>query len=308
MQEAPQHSLAEGEVGLVSGRHAATFSGASFPGRAGRRGGGVTVSLNRVAMPSLERRVVLSSSELSSSYLLFFSLNLFLDERVRTKPVSLGHLGDFGLQAVHVAASITAVTQQQAIIVVSLPADLAILDNKHRSEAHHLGDVPQRLLQVAPLNVSLQVGQPQHGQVHGMCAETRKAGPLLLSSNNPVITWVGFVFKVLEIITCGVWIWDCVRLKKKTARLRSLHLQVAPGRTTKADMSFYCHSDPPSAPCGQDCCLCSLSSACDRAWGGSLDRAWQEGLEMKEAERGGVLQQEHRKQVVWGQRPVALPG
>lgn len=43
--------------------------------------GGVTVSLYRVAMPPLLRRVVVSSSELSSSYLLFFTLVLFLDER-----------------------------------------------------------------------------------------------------------------------------------------------------------------------------------------------------------------------------------
>lgn len=37
-------------------------------------------SLYRVAMPP-ERRVVISSSELSSSYLLFFTLVLFLQER-----------------------------------------------------------------------------------------------------------------------------------------------------------------------------------------------------------------------------------
>ena len=42
-----------------------------------------------------------------------------------TKPVSLWHLGDFGSQAIHVAATITAVTQQQAVIVVSFPAHLA---------------------------------------------------------------------------------------------------------------------------------------------------------------------------------------
>lgn len=39
------------------------------------------VSLYRVAMPPLRRVVVVSSSELSSSYLLFFTLFLFLDER-----------------------------------------------------------------------------------------------------------------------------------------------------------------------------------------------------------------------------------
>lgn len=50
----------------------------------------------------------------------------------RTKPVSLWHLGDFGPQAVHVAATITAVTQQQAVVIVALPADLASL-NKTRN-------------------------------------------------------------------------------------------------------------------------------------------------------------------------------
>jgi len=54
----------------------------------------------------------------------------------RTKPVSLWHLGDFGLQAVHVAATITAVTQQEAIIVVSLPANLAILEEKQSRSPH----------------------------------------------------------------------------------------------------------------------------------------------------------------------------
>lgn len=40
------------------------------------------VSLCRVAMPALRRGVVvMSSSELSSSYLLFFTLVRFLDER-----------------------------------------------------------------------------------------------------------------------------------------------------------------------------------------------------------------------------------
>lgn len=48
----------------------------------------------------------------------------------RTKPVSLWHLSDFGPQAVHVAATITAITQQQAIIIVSLPTNLAGLDKK----------------------------------------------------------------------------------------------------------------------------------------------------------------------------------
>lgn len=121
-------------------------------------------SLWRVAMPPL-RRGAISSSELSSSYRFFFILVLFLHKRTEvlsvcqrnpglnvsnllwkmafprfpksssdlvnaggTKPVSLGHLGDFGLQTVHVTTAITAVTQQQAIIVVSFPAHLASLD------------------------------------------------------------------------------------------------------------------------------------------------------------------------------------
>lgn len=81
-----------------------------------------------------------------------------------------------------------------------------------RSEAHHFGWVPERLLQVAPLNVTLEVGQTQHGQVQRVCGDTWQAGPLLLSSHNPVIMWVSVMFIVLEVITCGVWIWDCVGL------------------------------------------------------------------------------------------------
>lgn len=48
----------------------------------------------------------------------------------RTKPVSLWHLGDFGFQTVHVTTAIAAIAQQQAIIIVSLPADLASLKTK----------------------------------------------------------------------------------------------------------------------------------------------------------------------------------
>lgn len=120
----------------------------------------------RVAMPPL-RRGTISSSELSSSYRFFFILLLFLHERSkglsvcqinshqvkhvyllrlleikkkksssdlvnagRTKPVSLWHLGDFGFQTVHVTTAIAAITQQQAIVIVSLPADLASLKTK----------------------------------------------------------------------------------------------------------------------------------------------------------------------------------
>lgn len=84
-----------------------------------------------------------------------------------------------------------------------------------RSEAHHLGWVPERLFQVASLNVSLKVCQPQHGQVHRVCGDTWQARPLLLGSHNPVIMGVSVMFIILEVIACGVWIWDCVGLKKQ---------------------------------------------------------------------------------------------
>lgn len=50
-----------------------------------------------------------------------------LSDTSGTKPVSLWNLGDFRPQAVHVAATIAAVTQQQALIIVSLLANLADL-------------------------------------------------------------------------------------------------------------------------------------------------------------------------------------
>lgn len=48
-----------------------------------------------------------------------------LSDTSGTKPVSLWNLGDFRPQAVHVAATIAAVAQQQALIIVSLLANLA---------------------------------------------------------------------------------------------------------------------------------------------------------------------------------------
>lgn len=87
-----------------------------------------------------------------------------------------------------------------------------------RSEAHHFGRIPKRLLQVAPLDVTLKVGQPQHGQVQRVRGDTRQARPLLLSSHNPVIVWVSVVFIVLEVVACGVWIWDCVGLDRGDER------------------------------------------------------------------------------------------
>lgn len=91
---------------------------------------------------------------------------------------------------------------------------------RERSEAQHFGRVPQRLLQVASLDVSLEVGQPQHRQVHRVCGHTWQVGPLLLSSHNPVITRVGVMFIVLEVVTCGVWIWDGVGLKKEAGTVQ----------------------------------------------------------------------------------------
>lgn len=80
------------------------------------------------------------------------------------------------------------------------------------SEAHHLRWVPQRLLQVAPFDVALKVGQAQHGQVQRVRGDARKAGPLLLGSNDPVVVRVGVVLVVLEVVACGIWVWDCVGL------------------------------------------------------------------------------------------------
>lgn len=83
-----------------------------------------------------------------------------------------------------------------------------------RSEAHHFSWVPEGLLQVASLNVALEVGQTQHGQVQRVRGDTGQARPLLLRPHDPVVMRVSVVFIVLEVIACGVWIWDCVGLKK----------------------------------------------------------------------------------------------
>ena len=45
-------------------------------------------------------------------------------------PVALGDGGDFGFVAVGVAAFVTAVAQQQQVLVVALLTDLAVLRNK----------------------------------------------------------------------------------------------------------------------------------------------------------------------------------
>lgn len=87
-----------------------------------------------------------------------------------------------------------------------------------RSQAHHLCRVPERLLQVPPFDVPLKVCQAQHRQVQRVGGDARKAGPLFLRSNNPVIMWVGIVFVVLEVVTCGIWVWDCVGLHKHGER------------------------------------------------------------------------------------------
>lgn len=83
---------------------------------------------------------------------------------------------------------------------------------RERSEAHHLGRVPQRLLQVAPLDVALQVGQPQHGQVQGVRGDARQPRPLLLGPHDPVVVRVGVVLVVLEVVAGGVRVWGCVGL------------------------------------------------------------------------------------------------
>lgn len=51
-----------------------------------------------------------------------------LGHAVWTKPVSLWHLRELGSQAVHVAAAVAAIAQQQALVVVALLANLARLD------------------------------------------------------------------------------------------------------------------------------------------------------------------------------------
>lgn len=82
-----------------------------------------------------------------------------------------------------------------------------------RGEPHHLGRVPERLLQVAPLDVALQVGQAQHGQVQRVRGDTRQARPLLLRPHDPVVVRVGVVLVVLQVVAREVGIRDCVGLK-----------------------------------------------------------------------------------------------
>lgn len=94
-----------------------------------------------------------------------------------------------------------------------------------RSQAHHLRWVPERLLQVAPFDVPLKVCQAQHRQVQRVSGDARKAGPLFLRSNNPVIVRVGIVFVVLEVVTRGIWVWDCVGLHKHRGGTASSHFR-----------------------------------------------------------------------------------
>ncbi len=49
----------------------------------------------------------------------------------RAEPVSVWYGGDLGFMAVRVAASITSITQQQQLLVVSLTAELTVLSDKH---------------------------------------------------------------------------------------------------------------------------------------------------------------------------------
>ena len=44
-----------------------------------------------------------------------------------------------------------------------------------RGKPHHFSWIPQRLLQVASLYVSLKVGQPQHTQVQRVCGNAGQA-------------------------------------------------------------------------------------------------------------------------------------
>lgn len=82
-----------------------------------------------------------------------------------------------------------------------------------RSESHHLGRVPERLLQVAPLDVALQVGQAQHGQVQRVRGDARQARPLLLCPHDPVVVRVGVVLVVLQVVAREVGIRYCVGLR-----------------------------------------------------------------------------------------------
>lgn len=93
-----------------------------------------------------------------------------------------------------------------------------------RGEAHHLRRVPERLLQVAPLDVSLQVGETQHSQVQRVGGNAREAGPLLLGSYDPVVSRVHIVFVVLKVLTRRVWVGDGERLQgdKDVKRLANL--------------------------------------------------------------------------------------
>lgn len=107
-----------------------------------------------------------------------------------------------------------------------------------RSEAHHFGWVPQRLLQVPSLNVTLKVSQPQYSQVQRVCGDTRQARPFLLRSHDPVIMRISVVFIVLKVITRRVWIGECVGLEKggETGRVYGLVRKIkAPALCTILD-------------------------------------------------------------------------
>lgn len=82
-------------------------------------------------------------------------------------------------------------------------------------EAHYFCWVPKRLLQVAPLDVSLQVGEPQHGQVQRVSGDARQAGPLLLGSYDPIVSRVHIVLVVLKLLARRVGVRDCVGLQRE---------------------------------------------------------------------------------------------
>ena len=81
-------------------------------------------------------------------------------------------------------------------------------------QAHHLGQIPQRLLQVAALDVALQVGQSMDGQIHWVVGHAQQIRPFPLCPDDPVIPWVHLVLVELQVLTGGVWLRDCVRLRE----------------------------------------------------------------------------------------------
>lgn len=72
----------------------------------------------------------------------------------RAVPVSLWDTGDLGFVTVSVAAFVTAVTQQEKILVVALLAHLTVLEDKTEEEHPLTPSLPSLLLITAPINCS----------------------------------------------------------------------------------------------------------------------------------------------------------